>query len=185
MFKQPQCQKRSEPLVFGVLADTQGILSHDQIHALRKAFKGVDAILHAGPVGDLRVLDQLFKIAPTKAVCGNAESSIVRSELYVRVAWKQGPITIGLVHGYGKPHGLRQWLLKQFEEEKEPVQVIVYGRNFEPTARQVGGTYFFNPGSFSGNLPEGLHGKKGRPRVGLLFIQGKKVDGQAGIWAAP
>lgn len=175
----PVSQKRSEPLVFGVLADTHGILTPAQIHALKKTFKGVDGILHAGPVGDMRVLDQLSKIAMIRAVCGNAESSIVRSELYVRQAWRVGPVTMGLIHGYGKPHGLKPWLLKQFEEE--PVQVIVYGRNFEPTARQIGSTYFFSPGSFSGNLPEGQHGKKARLRVGLLFIQGKKVDGQAGI----
>ena len=166
-------------MIFGVLADTQGLLTPSQLNALKKAFKGVDAILHAGPIGDSRVLEQLGKIAPTKAVCGNAEESYVRSDFYVRLAWRVGPVTLGLMHGYGKPHGLKKWLLKQFEEE--PVQVIVYGRNFEPTARQIGETYFFSPGSFSGNLPEGSHGKKGPARVGLLFIHGKKVDGQAGI----
>src|SRR5258707_7911771 len=170
-------------MIFGVLADTQAVLTPAQIHALKKAFKGVDVILHAGPVGDMRVLEQLGKIAPTKAVCGNAESSYVRSDLYVRQAWRVGPVTLGLVHGYGKPLGLKKWLLKQFEEE--PVQVIVYGRNFEPTARQIGSVYFFCPGSFSGNLPEGQHGKKGSARIGLLFIRGKKVDGQAGILAHP
>jgi len=168
-------------MIFGVLADTHGVLTTAQLSVLKKAFKGVDYILHAGPVGDLRVIEQLNHLAPTRAVCGNAENSIVRSELYVRQAWKVGPTTLGLVHGYGKPHGLKSWLLKQFEED--PVQVIVYGRNFEPTARQIGPHYFFSPGSFSGNLPEGQHGKKGPPRVGLLFIRGKKVDGQAGILA--
>jgi uncharacterized protein len=170
-------------LIFGVLADTHGVLTAAQVATLKKAFKGVDYILHAGPVGDLRVLEQLSKLAPIRAVCGNAENSIVRSELYVRQAWRAGILEMGMVHGYGKPHGLKAWLLKQFEED--PVQVIVYGRNFEPTARQIGGTYFFNPGSFSGNLPEGHHGKKGPPRVGLLFIHGKKVDGQAGLLAGP
>ncbi len=166
-------------MIFGVLADTQGVLAAAQLAALKKAFKGVDYILHAGPVGDLRVIEQLAQLAPTRAVCGNAENSIVRSELYVRQSWRAGVTTMGLVHGYGKPHGLKSWLLKQFEED--PVQVIVYGRNFEPTARPVGAHYFFNPGSFSGNLPEGQHGKKGPARVGLLFVRGKKVDGQAGI----
>ncbi len=170
-------------MIFGVLADTGGLLTAAQLTALKKAFKGVDVILHAGPVGDLRVLEQLSKIASTKAVCGNAESFIVRSELYVRQAWRVGPVALGLVHGYGKPHGLKHWLLKQFEED--PVQVIVYGRNFEPTARQIGPTYFFSPGSFSGNLPEGQHGKKGPSRVGLLFVHGKKVDGQPGLTLSP
>src|SRR5260221_2751790 len=145
-------------MVFGVLADTQALLTPSQLNALKKAFKGVDAILHAGPIGDSRVLEQLGRIAPTKAVCGNAEESYVRSDFYIRLAWRVGSVTLGLMHGYGKPHGLKKWLLKQFEEE--PVQVIVYGRNFEPTARQIGETYFFSPGSFSGNLPEGSHGKK-------------------------
>ena len=175
--------KKEKALIFGVLADTQTILSPGELTALKKAFKGVDAILHAGPVGDMRVLEQLGKLAPTKAVCGNAEDSYVRSDLYVRQAWRVGPVTLGLIHGYGKPHGLKKWILKQFEEA--PVQVLVYGRDFEPTARQIGGHYFFNPGSFSGNLPEGNHGKKGPRLVGLLFIHGKKVDGQAGIIVNP
>jgi uncharacterized protein len=170
-------------VVFGVLADTQDILSLSQLSALKKAFKGVDTILHAGPVGDLRVLEQLSKLAPTKAVCGNAENFIIRSELYIRQAWKVGPLALGLMHGYGSPQGLRRFLLKQFEES--PVNVIVYGNNYEPFARQVGPTYFFNPGSFSGSLPEGSRAKKGPARVGLLFIQGKKVDGQAGLILNP
>ena len=85
---------------------------------------------------------------------------------------------MGLMHGYGKPQGLKQWLLSQFEEGL--VQVIVYGSNFEPFSRQVGGTFFFNPGSFSGRQPEG-QGGPGVPRVGLLFVRGLKVDGQPGI----
>ncbi len=67
-------------MVYGVLADTEKLLTPREILALRKVFKGVDGILHAGPVGDLRVLEQLEKIAPTKAVCGNSESAMIRSE---------------------------------------------------------------------------------------------------------
>ena len=170
-------------MIFGVLADTQTILSPRECLALKKVFKGVDGILHAGPVGDMRVLDQLEQLAPTKAVCGNAEDSYVRSDLYVRQSWRVGPVTLGLIHGYGKPHGLKKWILKQFEES--PVQVLVYGRDFEPTARQIGGHYFFNPGSFQGNRAEGFHAQKGPRLVGLLFIHGKKVDGQAGIILHP
>ena len=42
-------------MVFGVLADTAALLTSSELTLLRRAFKGVDAILHAGPVGDLRV----------------------------------------------------------------------------------------------------------------------------------
>ncbi|MGH7738899.1 MAG: metallophosphoesterase family protein, partial [bacterium] len=120
----------------------------------------------------------LKALAPTRVVCGSAEPAEVRSELYIRQAWKQKGLTMGLMHGYGKPQGLKGWLLSQFEEG--PVDIIVYGSNFEPYSRQVGSTFFFNPGSFAGRKPEGQSGL-GPPRVGLLFVQGRKVDGQPGI----
>jgi putative phosphoesterase len=164
-------------VIYGVLADTKTLLTPHQIQALKKAFKGVDGILHAGPVGEMPVLEQLKKIAPVKAVCGNAENSIVRSDVPVTLAWRAGVVVLGMTHGYGKPVGLKAHLLRQFEEEKEPVRVIVYGRNFDPVARQAGDHFFFNPGSFLGTLPEGQHGRTGPSRVGLLFIHGKKVDG--------
>jgi uncharacterized protein len=170
-------------VVVGVIADTKSLLSPAQLKELRGVFKGVDAILHAGPVGDVKVIDQLKEIAPTEAVCGNAESLDVRSELYVRAVWRFRGLKIGLIHGYGEPHSLMPWMLKQFETD--PVDIIVYGNNFEPKARQVGKTYFFNPGSFSGKLPEGSRGILGPSRVGLLFIEGKKVDGQPGIVVKP
>jgi putative phosphoesterase len=163
-------------VIVGVIADTKELLSPAQFKELQNVFKGVDAILHAGPVGDVKVVDQLKKIAPTEAVCGNAESQEVRSELYVRAVWRSKGLKIGLIHGYGEPHSLMAWMLKQFEND--PVDVIVYGNNFELKARQEGKTYFFNPGSFSGRLPEGSRGT-GPSRVGLLFIDGKKVEGQS------
>lgn len=164
-------------MVIGVIADTQALLSPAQFKQLCEVFKGVNAILHAGPVGDLGVIDQLKKIAPTEAVCGNAESFEVRSELYVRAVWRFQGLKIGLIHGYGEPHSLTAWMLKQFETES--VNVIVYGNNFEPKARQVGKVFFFNPGSFSGRLPEGFRGTLGPPRAGLLYLNGKKVEGQS------
>lgn len=163
-------------MVIGVIADTQTLLTPDQMKEVSRAFHGVDAILHAGPVGDLLVLDQLKAIAPTEAVCGNAESHEVRSELYVRAVWRSRGLKIGLIHGYGPPYGLNDWMVKQFENE--PVDVIVYGNHFEPKARKEGNIYFFNPGSFSGRLPEGVRGR-GPSRLGLLYIEGRKVEGQS------
>jgi uncharacterized protein len=168
--------KKERRVIVGVIADTKEMLSPAELRGLQNVFKGVDAILHAGPVGDVRVVDQLKAIAPTEAVCGNAESKEIRSELYVRAVWRSRGLKIGLIHGYGQPHSLMVWMLKQFE--KDPVDVIVYGNNFEPKAMRERNTYFFNPGSFLGRLPEGSRGT-GPSRVGLLFIEGKKVEGQS------
>lgn len=165
-------------LVLGVLADTKAVLSVVQLDLLKRAFKGADAILHAGGIGDVRVLDQLGETAPVFAVNGNQDDQVVKYEVLQKVVLNFGPLRLGLTHGYGKPHGLKARLLKEFEGAE--VGVVVYGRNFEPCAMQAGGSFFFNPGSFSGTRPEGKKGLD-RPRVGLLYLQGRKIEGQPGI----
>jgi len=55
------------PFRIGVIADTHGFLPD----AAAKALAGVDAIIHAGDVGDGYVLDLLQMIAPVTAVRGN------------------------------------------------------------------------------------------------------------------
>lgn len=165
-------------LVIGVIADTKGLLSTAQGSALQGAFKGVDAILHAGGIGDIRVLEQLEPMAPVFAVNGNLDDQMVKFEVLQKVVLNFGPVRLGLTHGYGKPHGLKTRLLKEFEGAG--VSLIVYGRNYEPTAQQAGGVFFFNPGSFSGTRPEGKKGTD-KPRVGLLYLQGHKIEGQPGI----
>ena len=114
-------------MVIGVIADTKEILSPAQMKALRTAFKGVDAVLHAGPIGDVRVLEQLKTIAPIHVVCGNAENFEIRDELFVRVLWRVKGLKIGLVHGYGKPVHLKAWLIKQFVDKHPRFYFVAEG----------------------------------------------------------
>lgn len=51
----------------GILSDTHGILKEEVLTRL----KGCEAILHAGDVGDIRILEALKEIAPTYVVKGN------------------------------------------------------------------------------------------------------------------
>ena len=53
----------------GVISDTHGRISS----GVPKAFKDVDLIIHAGDIGDEKVLDKLSKIAPVVAVRGNMD----------------------------------------------------------------------------------------------------------------
>jgi len=191
-------------MVFGCLADTSGPLSVTELKALTLAFKGVDMILHAGPIGSLRVVEQLESLAPTAAVSGPSEDAIVRSSTYVRQVLRFGDQSLGLMCGYGKPQGQKAFLLRQFMEDKPasqadpltsgvgrgfvpptrtahgqvhstpPIQVLVFGHNREAQARPGGGVFFFNPGSFVGRPPEGK--ASSRRTVGLLYLTGMKWD---------
>ena len=58
----------------GVIADTHGLFDP----AIRRHFRGVDHILHAGDIGDRSVIEQLEQIAPVTAVSGNVDDEPVR-----------------------------------------------------------------------------------------------------------
>lgn len=62
--EQDSCQ---EEVVVGILSDTHGVLPKSAIQAL----VGSDWIIHAGDIGDQRILDRLESIAPIYAVLGN------------------------------------------------------------------------------------------------------------------
>jgi putative phosphoesterase len=173
-------------MVFGCLADTSGSLSNEELKTLVSIYKGVDMILHAGPLGGLQVVEQLESLAPTAAVSGPSEDATVRSSTYVRQVLRFGDQALGLMCGYGKPQGQKAFLLRQFMEDKPgegsdqaprtpPIHALVFGHNREAQARPGGGVFFFNPGSFSGRPPEGKRDVK--RTVGLLYLIGTKWDG--------
>jgi len=58
-------------MIIGIISDTHGFVHR----AIFDAFRDVDAIVHAGDVGELGVIEQLKTIAPTYAVRGNIHST--------------------------------------------------------------------------------------------------------------
>src|SRR6266850_8598911 len=65
--RRPMNQRRA--IRIGVIADTHGLFDP----AIRRHFKDVDHILHAGDIGDQSVVEQLEQIAPVTAVSGNVD----------------------------------------------------------------------------------------------------------------
>jgi putative phosphoesterase len=76
----------------GVIADTHGVFDP----AIRRHFKGVDHILHAGDIGNHSVIEWLEQIAPVTAVSGNVDDKQNRypSEAVVELAGRR----IGIRH---------------------------------------------------------------------------------------
>ena len=60
----------------GLLSDTHGDLP-EQVFDY---FSAVDEIWHAGDIGDLKVTDALKKFKPLRAVFGNIDDQLARSE---------------------------------------------------------------------------------------------------------
>ncbi len=151
----------------GVISDTHlGVPSQELKALLAGPFKGVDAILHAGDLTELAVLEA-FAGKNLLAVCGNMDAQPVRQKLPNQRVLRMGKFSIGLVHGWGAPQGIEERIAKEFEK----TDCIVYGHTHAASQRERGGVLFFNPGAFDG-------GRGRSPRsVGILSL-GETISGQ-------
>ena len=124
----------------GVIADTHGLFDP----AIRRHFKGVDHILHAGDIGDQSVVEQLEQIAPVTAVSGNVddeEQSGFPSETVIELAGCRIAIRHILYEG-GKLTKDGQAFL-----DRERPDICVFGHTHQPKVEWFGKTLLFNPGS--------------------------------------
>lgn len=118
----------------GVISDTHGLLRDEALAALA----GVDHILHAGDVGDTKILDALRKIAPVTAIRGNVDTSREFAELAETEAVELGGKLFYLVHSV---HDL------DVSPEVAGIDVVVSGHSHQPEITTRGGVMYLNPGS--------------------------------------
>lgn len=153
-------------MLLGVLSDTHGKLPDAVLHHL----SGVDAVLHAGDVGNAAILAALEECAPVYAVRGNADYFSGAERLPARLVIPCGAVKIGLVHGHlfrGKP-GMHALLRSSFEPDG--VAAIVYGDTHARAEERSGGVLVFNPGS-----PVEPRDNK-PPAMALFDVQGTEIQ---------
>ncbi|NQT22026.1 MAG: metallophosphoesterase family protein [Candidatus Omnitrophica bacterium] len=129
----------------GVISDTHiPKAAVDLPEAVYNDFVDCELILHAGDLVEIDVLNKLERLAPVRAVQGNMDMRNVKDLLPKKDIIEAGKFKIGLIHGYGNPHGLIKAVKSEF---KNGIDVIVFGHAHTPTNEKIGKTLFFNPGS--------------------------------------
>ncbi len=130
----------------GLIADTHlEQCSLAKIKTIEKHLGNVDAILHAGDITHVSVLDCLETIAPVQAVKGNMDISPAISHLPSKIVLKMSGYRIGLIHGWGAPHGIRNRIQKSFADDN--VSIIIYGHTHQADVFDNGRLLMINPGS--------------------------------------
>ena len=132
--------KQRRAIRIGVIADTHGLFDP----AIRRHFRGVDHILHAGDIGDRSVIEQLEQIAPVTAVSGNVdddEQSVFPSEAAIELAGFHIAIRHILYKGGKLTKDGRAFL------DRERPDICVFGHTHQPKTEWLGKTLLFNPGS--------------------------------------
>jgi len=170
----------------GVISDTHIPGAQAGLPAkLRRAFAGLDIILHAGDIcnlNDLRELQNSYTI--TMAVYGEEDDAEAQRYLEERRVVQFGERRIGLIHGHqAEPSGWLRRLLRlgptRSEEATrqmalaafEDVSCVVYGHTHRPYIKMHGGVLLFNPGAAAP-----LRGV--RPSVGLLEMDRRSIIGR-------
>ena len=138
--------------LIGVISDTHGHLPA----GVQKAFEKVDLIIHAGDVGDEKVLKELSQMAPIVAVSGNMDSEKWASNLPTSECIEIGPTVVYVVH---IPNRI------EVAPGDSEFKAIITGHTHRPDVYERNGITFLNPGSAS-------YPKFGHPAsVALLKLQ--------------
>jgi putative phosphoesterase len=116
----------------GLIADTHGLLRPEAVAALR----GSDFIIHAGDIGDPRVLAGLSELAPVTAVRGNIDRGSWASSLPKTETLEVGGVWIYVLH-----------TIADLDLAAAGFGAVVSGHSHQPGFREKDGVLFVNPGS--------------------------------------
>jgi hypothetical protein len=150
-------------MLIGVISDTHALLRHEAIAALKSS----DCIIHAGDIGDPKILDALREIAPVTAVRGNVDREAWARKIPLTDVLEAGDISIYVLH-------ILQNL--DLKPEASGFQVVVCGHSHVPKQETKNGILYFNPGSagprrFKLPITVGrLHLKDGKVRAEIVEL---------------
>jgi putative phosphoesterase len=117
----------------GLISDTHGLLRPEAVRAL----EGSELIIHAGDVGDPKILDELRRLAPLVAVRGNIDTGAC-AELPETAVAQAGSALIYVLHD-----------LKALDLKPGTAgfAMVVSGHSHKPSRADRDGVIYVNPGS--------------------------------------
>jgi hypothetical protein len=129
----------------GVISDTHNFFDPE----IPGLFAGVSHILHAGDVGQPRILAELEAIAPVTAVRGNTDDPALLYD-------ETGIVGLAgqkfLIHHIVNPSAPVEKLRRLITRERP--DVVVFGHTHKRFCETIGGTLYLNPG-YAGKLKPG------------------------------
>ena len=124
----------TNPSKIGLISDTHGLLRPQALRAL----EGSDLIIHAGDVGNPKIIETLKKLAPAFAVRGNVDTEPWASEFPETEIIETAAATIYVLHDV---HSL------DLDPAAAGFHIVVSGHSHKPGRTEKDGVLYLNPGS--------------------------------------
>ena len=121
-------------MILGLISDTHGLLRDSALRAMQNT----GLIIHAGDVGDPKILEALENLAPVVAVRGNVDSAEWATKLPAEAVVKVDAVRIYVLHN-----------VKELKLNSIPsgVSMIVSGHSHKPGQATRHSILYINPGS--------------------------------------
>ncbi|CEI74137.1 MULTISPECIES: metallophosphoesterase family protein [Romboutsia] len=121
-------------MIVGVISDTHGLLRKEVLANL----KNCNLIIHAGDIGNIKLLRDLENIAKVKAVRGNCDKDIesldIKEKEILNVLGKK----IYLIHNIKD---------KDIDLKNQDFDIVIYGHSHKLSITKERNTIYINPGS--------------------------------------
>jgi uncharacterized protein len=124
----------SDASIIGLISDTHGRLRQEALAALQ----GSDLIIHAGDIGNPKIIEQLRAVAPVVAVRGNIDKGAWASHLPMTAVVEVGSALIYVLHD------VQQLDLDPVVSE---FNIVISGHSHKPGRTERSGVVYVNPGS--------------------------------------
>ena len=120
--------------ILGLISDTHGLLRPEALAAL----KGSHAIIHAGDVGEIIILEELKAIAPTFAIRGNVDVAPWALALPRTEVVELESVSIYVLHNLER---------LDLNPASSGFRIVVSGHTHQPKCHWRDGVLYINPGS--------------------------------------
>ena len=141
----------------GVISDTHGYLDARIIDA----FVGTELIIHAGDVGDPKILEALATVAPVRAVRGNTDHGVWANDLPSTALVALNGVTLYVLHDIQQ---------LDLEPQAAGIRVVISGHTHRASLEEKHNVVFLTPGS----AVEPRHNSP--PTVAVLSARGETLD---------
>lgn len=121
-------------MILGLISDTHGLLRDTALRAMQNT----EMIIHAGDVGDAKILKTLERLAPVIAVRGNVDTADWAAKLPPTAVVDVGGVKIYVLHDVKE---------LKMNSGATGISIIVSGHSHKPSQVIRDGILYINPGS--------------------------------------